>query len=198
MIAMSKITDRFDARFLIAVGAMILVSAAVFLSRINPDTGTATLFWPLVLRGFGTVMMFLPLSLATLGNLPMKDRAAGSGFYSLARQMGSSIGIAAITTTLAARESVHRAVLTEKITVFSPGTNDRLLMLKGAFAQHSSDPVAVKHQALSVIDQLINGQSLLLSFADVFLYVAVAFVCTLPLLLLLGRGGNRSAALAAH
>ncbi|MDB6170075.1 MAG: EmrB/QacA subfamily drug resistance transporter [Verrucomicrobia bacterium] len=198
MIAMSKITDRFDARLLIAIGALTMVMAATFLSRINPDTSTGTLFWPLVLRGAGTVMMFLPLSLATLGNLPLAERSAASGFYSLARQMGSSIGIAVITTALAQRESVHRAVLVEKITRFQPMAVDRLQQFGALFSRATADPVAARQQALSLVDRTVNGQALLLSFSDVFLYVAIAFVLTLPLLLLLGKGGDRSAAAAAH
>jgi DHA2 family multidrug resistance protein len=196
MIVVGRISGRFDARVLIATGAMILVTSAVMLSRINPDTGTDTLFWPLILRGAGTVLMFLPLSLATLGNLPKADIAAGSGFYNLTRQMGSSIGIALITTMLAHRESVHRAVLAEKVT--PAGAADRVTLLTHAFGQHTADPVQAHNQALKVVDSLLNGQALLLSFADVFLYVALAFVVTLPLLLFLGRGGSKEAAAAAH
>ncbi len=190
MIAMSKITPRVDARLLVASGAIMTVTTAFFLARINPDTGTTSLFWPLVLRGLGTVAMFLPLSLATLGNLPREDRAAGSGFYSLARQMGSSIGIAAITTLLAQREAVHRAVLVENITAASPETTARLHLYTGGFAQHSANPVVAHQQALTAIDRIVDGQALLLSFADVFWYAAAAFVVTLPLLLLLGKGGK--------
>ena len=71
-------------------------------------------------------------------------------------------------------------------------------MLTAAFGQHTADPVHAHQQALGVVDQIVNSQALLLSFADVFLYVAIAFVLTLPLLLLLGKGGNREAAAAAH
>jgi DHA2 family multidrug resistance protein len=198
MIIMGKVSGRFDARLLIAIGAMILVLSAVMLSQINPDTGTQSLFWPLVLRGFGTVMMFLPLSLATLGNLPKRDISAGSGFYNLTRQMGSSIGIALITTVLAHREAVHRAVLVEKVNPYQTETLSRLNLYTGAFAQHSADPALAHNQALKLFDGIVSGQALLLSFADVFLYVAIAFVVTLPLLLLLGKGGNREAAAAAH
>lgn len=198
MVALSKVTDRFDARVLVAAGAMVMVGAALLLAQINPDTGTGTLFWPLVFRGLGTVMMFLPLSLATLGNLPRADRAAGSGFYSLARQMGSSIGIALITTLLAHRESVHRSVLVENVNRFSAATATRVETLTGAFVHRSGDPVAAKQQAFAALDGIINGQALLLSFADVFRYVALAFIVTLPLLLLLNKGGNKEAAAAAH
>ena len=198
MIIMGKVSGRVDARVLIALGALILVSSAVMLSRINPDTGTASLFWPLVVRGLGTVMMFLPLSLATLGDLPKRDVAAGSGFYNLTRQLGSSIGIALITTALAHREAIHRAVLTEKIGVGQPEVMHRLQLYTGAFLRHTSDPIHAHQQALKAVDGMVNGQALLLSFADVFYYVAFAFVLTLPLLLLLGKGTNKQVAAAAH
>ncbi|MGC4073186.1 MAG: DHA2 family efflux MFS transporter permease subunit [Nibricoccus sp.] len=198
MIVMGKVSGRIDARLLIATGATVLVISATLLSRINPDTGTDSLFFPLVLRGLGTVMMFLPLSLATLGDLPKTDVAAGAGFYNLTRQMGSSIGIALITTMLAHREAVHRAVLVEKINPYADATTARLQMLDGAFAHHTADPVMAHQQTLHAVDAIVNGQSLLLSFADVFLYVAAAFIVTLPLLLLLGKGGSKEAAAAAH
>ena len=129
---------------------------------------------------------------------PKADIAAGSGFYSLTRQLGSSIGIAAITTALAHQETLHRSTLVEHVTASSPQANARLQLLDGAFRLHTADPVHAHQQALSVIDQTVNGQALLLSFADVFYYVAVAFIVTLPLLLLLGKGGNKEAAAAAH
>jgi DHA2 family multidrug resistance protein len=195
MIVMGKVAGRLDARLLIGLGAAGMVSTAWLLATINPDTGTASLFWPLVLRGLATVMMFVPLSLATLGDLPKKDVSAGSGFYNLTRQMGSSIGIALITTVLAHREAVHRAVLVEKVTAAAPATAARLELYQSVFTPHTADAVNAHRQALSLLDSLLNGQALLLSFADVFRYVAIAFVLTLPLLLLLGRG-NRTQALA--
>jgi DHA2 family multidrug resistance protein len=198
MIVMGRIGDKFDARLLIALGATLMVATAVMLSNISPDTGTGTLFWPLIVRGLGTVMMFVPLSLATLGGLPKADISAGSGFYSLTRQLGSSIGIAAITTLLASREAAHRSVLVEHLNPANPALNQRLQVFEGLFHLHGADPVQGHQQALSLLDRIINGQALLLSFSDVFYYVAFAFVITLPLLLMLGKGGNRDVAAAAH
>ena len=51
MIVMGKISGKFDSRLLIAIGAMITVSAAISLSQINPDTDAHSLFVPLFLRG---------------------------------------------------------------------------------------------------------------------------------------------------
>ena len=132
--------------------------------------------------------MFLPLSLATLGSLPLNKVASGAGFYNLTRQMGSSIGIAIVTSLLSHQEAIHRAHLVERVSVAKESTLFRIEALTGAFARHSADPVSTHNQAIGVIDRLISGQSLLLSFADIFFYVAVAFTATLPLLFLLGKG----------
>ena len=191
MLLMGKIAGRVDARLLIAIGALITVSAALSLAQINPDTTAGSLFWPLFLRGLGSVCMFLPLSLATLGSLPLQKVSAGSGFYNLTRQLGSSIGIAIITTVLAHREAVHRAVLVDQISLARPQTLARLQGISGALARHSADPVYVRRAAWAVIDRLVNGQAMLLSFADVFRDVALAFVISLPLLLLLGKGRSK-------
>jgi DHA2 family multidrug resistance protein len=112
--------------------------------------------------------------------------------------MGSSIGIALITTFLAHQQAVHRAVLTEKLTAFAPEADARIATLSSVFARQGSDPFTAHQRAFAALDGIINGQAMLLSFADVFRYVALAFIVTLPLLLLLGRGGNKDAVAAAH
>jgi DHA2 family multidrug resistance protein len=198
MMAMGKISGRFDARMLIAIGALTTVAAAFGFSIINPDTGVHSLFWPLMLRAIGSVCMFLPLSLATLGSLPRDKVSAGAGFYNLTRQLGSSIGIALITVILAHRETVHRAGLVEKISAYRPETLARLQLYGGVFAQRSADPVVAQHRAYQLVDTVVNSQALLLSFADVFRYVGVAFIVTLPLLLFLGKGRTTDVAAAAH
>jgi len=197
MILMGKVSGRVDARLLIAAGALITVSAALELAGIDPSTNAGSLFLPLFLRGLGSVCMFLPLSLATLGNLPQDKIASGSGFYNLTRQLGSSIGIAAITTLLAHREAVHRSTLIEHVSAAQAPTAVRLGYLEGAFARHGADAPGIHRQAAMVLDRIVDAQAMLLSFADVFRYVAAAFIVSLPLLLLLGRGRTTGAAGAA-
>jgi MFS transporter, DHA2 family, multidrug resistance protein len=196
MIVMGKLSGRIDARLLITMGALITVSAAFMLARINPDTSAGSLFVPLFLRGLGSPCMFLPLSLATLGELPKEAVASGAGFYNLTRQLGSSIGIAIITSLLSRREAIHRSILVVHERLGSIGLSTRLGYLTHAMGRFGSDPVHAYRRALHLLDLGIDQQALLLSFADIFLYVGVAFVATLPLLLLLGRGRGATPATA--
>jgi DHA2 family multidrug resistance protein len=135
--------------------------------------------------------MFLPLSIATLGSLDKKDVASGSGFFSLTRQLGGSIGIAAITTLVAKLQFVHRAQLVYDVSDLNPAYSQRLSANTAYFQAASGDPVAVQNQALALIDHAVNTQASLLSYRDVFYFVALVFFLTLPLILLLGKGAKQ-------
>jgi DHA2 family multidrug resistance protein len=201
MIFYGKIAHRIPARMVICAGALLTTGTGLSLMSLNPGSGAAQLVWPLVFRGLGGVLIFMPLSLATLGPLPKRYIAAGSGFYSLTRQLGSSIGIACITTMLARKEAIHRAVLVDQITAYRQPALDRMRMMAASFTAHGSDPVLGRRNALEMIDRIVNGQAALLSYRDLFLYVAVLFVVSMPLVLLLGGKNDAAAeeaASAAH
>ncbi len=201
MIFYGKIAHRIPVRVVICAGALLTTATGISLMTLNPDSGASQLFWPLVLRGLGGVLIFMPLSLATLGPLAKKDIAAGGGFYSLTRQLGSSIGIAAITTMLARKEALHRAVLVNDITAYRQPALDRIQMLASSFTARGGDPVLGHRDALELIDRIVNGQAALLSYRDLFFYVAVLFIVSLPLILLLGGkkdAAAEEAASAAH
>ncbi len=198
MIILGKLSGKLDARLLIAVGAIGTALVMFQLSSITPQTGIEELFWPLLWRGGFIVMMFLPLSLASLGPLPKRDISAGSGFYNLTRQLGGSVGVAILTTILDRREAFHRFTLSAKVSSYDPLTNQRLDSLSSALQSQGIDPTTAQQQALNIINQTVNIQSAILSFADIFRVVGVTFLCSLPLLLFLGKGGAGTKAPPAH
>jgi DHA2 family multidrug resistance protein len=198
MILLGKLSNIIDARILIAMGAVGTSGVMFQLATINPQSSTDDLFWPLVWRGAFTVLMFLPLSLATLGPLPKQYISAGSGFYNLTRQLGGSVGIALLTTLLDRRETFHEAILSDKLSPYNLATNQRLDLLTGAMQSQGADPTKAHQQALATIQQMVNTQAAVLSFEDVFRVVGVAFLCSLPLLLFLGKGGAKAKAPMGH
>ncbi len=198
MILLGKISSKVDARILIGLGAVGTTAVMFDLAKITPQTGTDDLFLPLILRGATTVLMFLPLSLATLGSIPKQDVSAGSGFYNLTRQLGGSIGIAILTTLLAQREAFHRAMLLTNLTPYDSQTSERLNALTQLFQSRGADAATAQQQALASLSQLVNTQAAVLSYADIFRFVGIVFLCSLPLLLFLGKGGARSQVPNAH
>ena len=198
MILTGKLINRVGPRILITAGSLITAGVMFSLASINPDTGAGELFWPLVYRGLGSAMMFLPLSIATLGSIPKHDVPAASGFYNLTRQLGGSLGIAILTTMLSRREAAHRAALVEHISPLSHEAMNRVHALTGFFQTLGASAHDARLRAFSVIDQILTGQAALKAFDDLFTYVGIAFLVTLPLILFLGRGGSKEATVDAH
>jgi DHA2 family multidrug resistance protein len=192
-----KFGNKVDQRLMIALGAVTLAVALFMLTFLSPDTGENELFWPLMIRGIGTVMMFLPLTLASMSPLPKKDMSAASGFLNLTRQLGGSIGIALLTTFLDTRMIFHRQVLVEKLSVTDPAVQDRLHLFVGAMMAKGADAVTATHQALAMLEGMVHKQAAVIAFGDCFWVVGVAFILTLPLLLLLGNGKGADAS-AVH
>ena len=193
-----QLASRFDSRLLIAAGALVVVFSLFELGSLSPQTGTDQLFWPLILRGAGTVLMFLPLSLATLSPVPRQDIPAASGFYNLTRQLGGSVGIAILTTLLSQRQAFHHAILSERLSVTNPIAIERLQAITSGLAAKGIPPQVAERQAVSIVDHSIALQSAVMSFNDIFRIVAIIFVLSLPLLLLLGKGRGRGPAPAAE
>jgi DHA2 family multidrug resistance protein len=178
---------RTDPRALLFFGAVIMCGALYGLAQLSPSTGSDDLFWPLLVRSVGTVLMFLPLQLAALGPLPTSEVAAASGFFNLTRQLGGSIGVAVLTTLLDERHAFHRAVLNEHLVAGDPAVSERLAMItRGLTAQGFSLDVA-KQKALGVLELIVNREALVMSFNDTFWATGLLVVASVPLILLLGK-----------
>jgi DHA2 family multidrug resistance protein len=194
----ARLVGRFDARALIVTGAVTLLVSMRMFSLLSPQTGGDELFWPNIVRGFGTVLMFMPLQLAALGSIPKQDVAAAAGFFNLTRQLGGSVGVALLTTLLDKREAFHRAVLTEKIVPSDPHTLERLAAYTQAMLARGFPIDEAKQKALALLDGAVNVQSAVLSFGDTFWATAALILASLPLVLLLGKPARGGSAMPAH
>src|SRR5262249_23566706 len=107
----ARLANRTDARRLVVIGAVVFAVSMWRWSLFTLDSGRPDFFWPLVLRGIGLGLVFVPLTNLSLAQLPMAKIAQGTGLNNLLRQLGGSVGIA-ITATLFTRFQVQvRSVL---------------------------------------------------------------------------------------
>lgn len=153
---------------------------------------------PLIVRSFGTVLMFLPLSMAALGSIPKKDVAAASGIYNLTRQLGGSVGVALLTTLLGTRQPFHTAVISEKLVVTDPDVQSRLAMLTNGMLAKRVDLVTAKQRALTFLDGSVRMQSAVLAFDDTFWVTAVLVLCSISLIFVLGKPAKNAVVADAH
>ena len=126
MAVVGRLSGRFDPRVLITMGALMFAYAAWELSLITAESGAHDFFWPLVLRGVGLGMMFVPLTTITLAELSLAELPQGTGLYNFFRQLGGSFGIAGISTLVARFTAQTRATLVEHLGATDPSTLSRV------------------------------------------------------------------------
>jgi len=183
----AKLLQRIDPRFLLLLGGAALLVAMKLFSTLSSETGGNDLLLPNVVRGVGTVLMFLPLQLAALAPIPKAEVAAASGFFNLTRQLGGSIGVALLTTMLDKRTTYHRAMLAENLTAGDLHTLERLGALARGLLQQGLDAETARRAALALLDRTLNLQAAVMSFSDTFLATAALLLASLPLVFLLGK-----------
>ena len=105
--------------------------------------------------------------------------------------MGGSVGIAVLTTMLEKCTLIHRGVLVNDINPLSGPYVQRSLMANFVLAPNTPDLQMASTKTLGMFDSIINLQSSILASIDIFQALSWMFLLTLPLILLLSRGGGK-------
>jgi DHA2 family multidrug resistance protein len=185
---MGRVGGKLDARPLIVVGALLFLASMYNLSTLTLDAGQDDLFWPLILRGVGLGLLFVPLTGASMAGLPMHKLGQGTGMFNLMRQLGGSLGIAIMATMLSHQTKVHKALLTEHAGAYDPATLERVGGMTRGLIARGFDPGAAQTTAMAMLDRQIGAQASVMAFSKIYLISGVLLVSALPLLLLWRTG----------
>lgn len=147
-------------------------------------SGTGDFFWPLIIRGAGMALLFVPITTMAVQDLRGKEIGQGTGLNNMARQLGGSFGIALITTFLDRRMFLHRSRLVENINPYNGTYAERFHNFVMGFVSKGYDMNHAQQMAAKAMDGAVMQQTALLSYADVFWMVGVFFLMVIPLLFL--------------
>ena len=187
-----RFVGRFDARVSAAIGVAIFVFAMWQMSHYTTLSGQSDFYWPMIWRGVGLGLIFVPMTNLALADLPMEKIPNGTGLFNLLRQLGGSVGIAISATLVTRFEVTNHAALAENITRFNEATRDRIVAISQALIARGTLPGVAEQQAIAILNGQVTRQALMLSFERLFLLFGVGILFATPLLLLMHRPrGNR-------
>jgi DHA2 family multidrug resistance protein len=189
---------RLDARYTVVAGALLFFLSMYKLSLMTYDSGTDELWWPLIFRGVGLGLIFVPLTNAAMADLDVSELHQGTGLFNLTRQLGGSLGIALMATMLARFIKTNKALLTEHVVSTDPSVLARMDAMTRNLMAHGTDLATAKMQAMRVIDMQISGQASVLAFSRIYILSGLALVGALPLLLLFKTGRARGSMGPVH
>jgi len=190
---MGRFRGQFDARPSIVVGSFLFLYSQILLSRMTLGSSTDEIFLPLILRGLGLGLIFVPLTSAAMAETSFRDLPQATAMFNLMRQLGGSLGIAIMATLLGRFTTANKAILTEHVGAIDMLTRQRVDMIAQGLAARGMNILVAKQQALSVIDRQIAAQASVIAFSRIYLLNGILLCSSLPLLFLWKTGRARGA-----
>jgi len=180
------LVGRVHVRLLVGAGFACLGCGVFLLTRVSLASDVAHMALAMCVFGFGMGLVIVPIASESIRRIPPALLGTSSGMFNLMRNEGGSVGIALCTTILARRSQFHFARLAEGLTPFSAVLQHRAAALAaGLFPRAGLDPASMPGLTAGLLNAELVRQSYLMSFIDVFLFLAAAMVVSLPFVMLM-------------
>jgi DHA2 family multidrug resistance protein len=161
-----RLTGKVDPRVFLGLGFVIIAIGSTMQALITTSEAS---FWnfglALALTGVGSAMLFIPLSIAVLGATTPAEGPKAGAFVNLSTQLGGSIAVAGLDVFLDRRQSFHAEVLGSNATLGNPVVDEFL-----------------RTHSVAALSGAVNGQALILAYADATFAIAIVCVLCAPLI----------------
>ena len=147
-----------------------------------------TLFWPLIWRGLGLGLIFVPLTNLTLLQIGPRDLSQATGLNNFFRQLGGSFSIAAMASFLTRFVNQEHNILASQVSAYSSVAQGRLATITQGMMARGMDAQSAHQAAMRALDGQILLQANVLAFEKIYLLSGVLLVAALPLLFLFDQG----------
>lgn len=179
-------------KYMIALGLCIFFGFSFFMySIITHDTGAENMFWPLIIRGVGLGLLFVPVMTLSLSSLSGREIGEGAAFTGMSRQLGGSFGIALITTFISRDSQFHRVNLISYLDPSRIEVQQRIASMQSNFMSKGYSPNEALAKAYQLLEGSVTKQATILSYMDVFLYLGILFLVCVPFVLFIKQGKNK-------
>jgi DHA2 family multidrug resistance protein len=204
MFVVSRLIGKFDARWLIAIGLGLCAASLHDMTLFTLDVSEARIVWNGFVQGLGLGLIFPPLTTLAFATVPARIRTEGAALNALMRNLGASVGVAALVALLGRNIQINRSVMAENLTVFSPlwrfGTmpmENGIPVDRARIVQHmmpfgggwpfGSVPIDDPSRLIAVWSAELNRQAGAIAYLNDFRVLAIAAVIFIPALLFMRR-----------
>jgi len=188
-------------KFMLPVGFAIFFGFTFWMgSRISPTAGEHDFFWPLIVRGVGLGLIFMPITTMSLAGLQGRDAGQAAGLTGMIRQLGGSFGVAIVGTYLERSIQNNRVALLPNLSLYNPETVQRLQGFTQSFMAKGYTMAQAQQQAYAAMEGMLMKQVSLITYTQIFYALGFFFISYVPLIALVKRAktGEKIDLNAAH
>lgn len=171
-----KLMQRFDTRLLLACGVSLFALSCFMNSTMTHDTGIDELKWSQLVRAFGQPLIFVPLTTLATAGIEKEQAGSASGLFNMMRNLGGSMGIAALATLLTRREQFHSNRLGDSLSLYNPNTQQRIDQLTQYFVSLGADASTAHDRAIAALSNIVRREAYVMAFNDCFYFIGIALL----------------------
>lgn len=184
-----------DTRVMVGFGFALFALSCFMNSYLTHDWAIQQLRWSQLVRAAGQPFIIVPLSGLAAGSRPKNQQASASAIFNIMRNLGGSIGIAALSTFITFREQYHFSVIADRLTQNSLRTATLVNNLTVAVSAKTPMGAAQIHmRALAEMAATVRREAFVMAYSDCFFVIGIALaICIFALLFI-----RKTAPAAAH
>lgn len=180
-----RLVDKIGVRAVVIPGLIILGIASWQFTFITVNSPINSLQFALIMRGLGIGLCIQPLMVSALSEIPSRRLAQASSVSTVVRFIGSSLGVAVLSTMVQTQSSIHYSHLAEQVTANSP-LAQVIREIEGLFISQGASLGAAQSAALQLISGELHLQSYLLAIHDAFWFTLALTVAAIVASLFVG------------
>jgi DHA2 family multidrug resistance protein len=188
MAIVGRLTQKMDARPMVVTGVLLFLWAMTLHWQFTMQIGMGDTVFPMILRGVGLGLIFVPLTGLTVANLQPQQLGQGTAMFNLSRQLGGSIGIAVAASLVTHYEERARNAMLPHLDPSDPRVAGWLHQVTGAMQRLGASAQDATMRAYQILELKLRQQAAMLAYEKIFLTMGIVFTCALPLLLLFRTG----------
>lgn len=168
-----RLIGRVDPRYLVTAGIVFAALALLLLGGLGLDSPPSQVLVAGIVQGFGTPLVFVPLSVIAFSSLQARLRPEAGAILALVRNIGSTLGISAAVAVLARSTQENSSYLVEHLSVYDVGRWQAMGVEPGA----NAGTVQLTHE--------IGRQAAAIAYSNDFYLLAIVTLLVLPAVLLI-------------
>lgn len=175
MVVVGRLVGKVDARLLILAGLSLTVISLWQMSQFSLNMDARPIIVSGVVQGLGLGLVFVPLSTTAFATLDPKYRADAAALFSLVRNIGSSVGISAVSVMLAHNIIISRGDITSTLTPFNANVDQ---MSSLGFGPEMTS---------AILNQTVQTQAAFIAYVDDFRLMMFVTIAAIPLVFFLRK-----------
>lgn len=184
MMLVGRLIGKIDARGLILFGLLLTSFSLHEMSLFNTDVAVSTLVYTGLIQGFGMGFVFVPLSTLAYATLAPHYRNDAAAIFSLARNIGSSVGISVVIALLARNMQISHSDLASHLLSFGNAQHTVSTYTESITGMGGA-------AALTFLNSEVTKQASTIAYLNDFLLMMYVVLIAVPFLALL-QGRKKS------